>query len=66
LSYIKYILNPSDNVSLKRILNVPTRKIGKTTIDTIEECAISQNTNMHDVLTNAEAFALKLMPAAKK
>ncbi|NCO98067.1 hypothetical protein GW864_02745 [bacterium] len=27
LSYIKYILNPQDNISLKRILNVPTRKI---------------------------------------
>ena len=66
LSYIKYILNPNDNVSVKRILNVPTRKIGKTTIDTIEDFAISQNTNMHDVLTNLEAMGLKLTPAAKK
>ncbi|MBU0625943.1 hypothetical protein KKG31_06455 [Patescibacteria group bacterium] len=27
LSYIKYLLNPQNNVSLKRIINVPTRKI---------------------------------------
>lgn len=27
ISYIKYILNPEDNISLKRILNIPNRKI---------------------------------------
>lgn len=66
LSYIKYILNPQDNISLKRILNVPTRKIWKTTIETIEELAIDQNTNMHEILIHISDLGVKLTPAATK
>lgn len=66
LSYIKYILNPQDNVSLKRILNIPTRKIWKTSIDTIEELAISHNTNMHEILIHLSDIDAKLPPAAMK
>jgi DNA helicase-2/ATP-dependent DNA helicase PcrA len=40
ISYIKHILNPVDNVSLKRIINIPNRKIGKTTLEVLEEQAI--------------------------
>ncbi len=40
LSYFKAILNPTDSISLKRILNVPARGIGKTTIDKLEELQI--------------------------
>jgi DNA helicase-2/ATP-dependent DNA helicase PcrA len=36
LSYFKVVLNPTDSISLKRILNVPARGIGKTTIDKLE------------------------------
>jgi len=50
LAYMKLISNPSDVVSLMRIVNVPRRKIGKTTINTIEKYARKNN------MTFCEAF----------
>ncbi len=37
LSYFRVILNLSDSVGLKRIINTPARGIGKTTIEKIEQ-----------------------------
>ncbi|OGJ57770.1 hypothetical protein A2635_01465 [Candidatus Peribacteria bacterium RIFCSPHIGHO2_01_FULL_51_9] len=43
LAYLHVILNPNDTLSLLRILNVPSRKIGQTTIGKLQEYS-SQNT----------------------
>jgi DNA helicase-2/ATP-dependent DNA helicase PcrA len=37
LSYLKYIANPSDKVSLERIINTPSRGIGKKTLQEIHK-----------------------------
>ncbi len=50
LAYMKLISNPKDVVSLIRIVNVPRRKIGKTTISTIERYA------QRNHITFCEAF----------
>ncbi|MCD2347737.1 DNA helicase PcrA [Clostridium guangxiense] len=39
MAYLKLINNPLDNVSLKRIINVPKRSIGATTVSKIENFA---------------------------
>ena len=36
LAYLKVVLNPHDDVSLKRVINVPTRGIGKGVMDALE------------------------------
>ncbi len=52
LAYMKLILNPSDDVALKRVINVPARGIGKTSVDRLEEF-----TNTRD-LSLVEGMAL--------
>ena len=37
LAFVRVIINPADSVSLRRIINVPTRGIGKTTFQKIEK-----------------------------
>lgn len=37
ISYFKLCLNPADDIAVKRIINVPTRGIGKTTVEKIDE-----------------------------
>jgi len=42
LSYLKLILNPHDDIALRRIINVPTRGIGKGVMDALESVDVSQ------------------------
>lgn len=39
LAYVRLAVHPEDDVSLLRVLNVPPRGIGKTTVDAIREAA---------------------------
>lgn len=65
LSYIKYIINPQDSVSLKRILNVPERWIGKTSIDRLSEYATTHSISIHNSLEQLHTDIVKLTPKAK-
>jgi len=40
LAYLKLLLNPHDNVSLRRVINVPTRGIGKVIMDSLEAARV--------------------------
>lgn len=67
LAYLKYMINNADNISLKRILNIPNRKIWKTTLDNIENDAIISGLSLSETLEkiNKEAIDIKITPMAR-
>ncbi|GAB4546970.1 MAG: UvrD-helicase domain-containing protein [Anaerolineae bacterium] len=50
LAYLRVIHNPLDSVSLLRIINTPARGIGKTTLDKLNQFALSRNQSLYDAL----------------
>ncbi len=58
LAYLRVLDNPADEVSLKRIINVPPRGIGHATIDRINEQAFRDGTTFYDALLRATTGGL--------
>ena len=54
LAYTRLVANPSDEVSLRRVINVPLRGIGKTTIDRLVQFANAKNLSFLEVLRSAK------------
>ena len=50
LSYLKVLVSPQDSVSLLRIINVPARGIGRTTVEQIEQFAIEHQLSLWTAL----------------
>src|SRR5213083_1437472 len=46
LAYVRLAMHPEDDISLLRVLNVPPRGIGKTTVDTLREFARTNNATL--------------------
>jgi DNA helicase-2/ATP-dependent DNA helicase PcrA len=54
LAYLKFLVNPSDEIALIRIINTPARGIGKVTIDRVRAYAIGKNINLFEALKESE------------
>ena len=50
LAYLRLILNPMDDISLQRIINVPPRGIGPQTLKTLQNIAFSRASSLYQVL----------------
>ncbi len=50
LAYLRLCMNKEDNISLKRIINTPRRKIGLTTVSKLEGFAFLHNISMFDAI----------------
>src|ERR1700753_2946951 len=60
LSYLKLVQNPHDSIALARVVNSPPRGIGKTTMDTLENMALSTGISTWDAI--GRAIQDKLLP----
>lgn len=56
MAYLHLIHNPADNGSLARIINVPARRIGKTTVDRLSNFAREQQISMLEAARNADTI----------
>ena len=50
LAYVRLALHPEDDISLLRVLNVPARGIGKTTVDALREIAEREKLSLWDAI----------------
>ncbi len=55
-SYLAVIVNPRDDVRLRRIINEPARKIGMTTIEKIGELAASKGVPMMEIIAHVRDY----------
>ena len=51
IAYLKVLLNPRDDLSLKRIINVPARGIGKATVEALSQIAKENGVSLYEALT---------------
>lgn len=54
VAYLRVIQNPQDDISLKRIINVPRRGIGLRTIEKIEDRASLKEESLYSVLIDID------------
>ena len=54
LAYLRLIINPKDEESLKRIINYPARGIGQSTLDKLVFFSNENNISIYDSISNLE------------
>jgi DNA helicase-2/ATP-dependent DNA helicase PcrA len=60
LGYLRMVRNPHDSMALQRVINTPTRGIGKTTLETLEQLALETGQSTWDAL--GAAISNRLIP----
>ncbi len=63
LAYLRVIINPSDDVSLKRIINFPVRGIGMTSIERIAEYSGELSVSMYEAIRRIIAQNEDILPS---
>jgi ATP-dependent DNA helicase UvrD/PcrA len=54
LAYLKLVLNPHDNVSLRRVINVPARGIGKGVIESLDGIDLGEGADSPSLLAGLQ------------
>ncbi len=66
LAYLRLAVNPADSVSLKRIINVPRRGIGKTTLDNLDKAAAELEVPLWDIIKDETSLKTLAGRASKR
>ena len=66
LAYLRILLNPGSDVDLLRVVNVPPRGIGQTTVDRLTAWATANETSIFGALARIDEIADLGAPARKK
>jgi DNA helicase-2/ATP-dependent DNA helicase PcrA len=65
LAYLRLVVNPKDEESLKRVINYPARGIGQTTVDKLVVAAKHYGRSMFEVMENIAKIDLKINKGTK-
>lgn len=65
LSYLKVLANPNDTIALRRIINVPKRGIGETSLDKLAAFAQEQGISLYGALSRLDEITTLKTRAAK-
>jgi superfamily I DNA/RNA helicase len=55
-AYLRVVVNPRDDISLRRVLNYPARGIGDTTVERVNRVRLIKSVSLHDALEHAETL----------
>lgn len=58
LAYLRLISNPDDDISLQRVINVPKRGIGSTSVDKMANFAAMHDMSLYQALESVELLGL--------
>jgi len=53
MAYLKLSMDPNDDINLKRVLNVPSRGIGATSLNRLEERAVLEGISLYQAVKNS-------------
>ena len=66
IAYMRLIVNPNDDVALRRIINVPARGIGQTAINRLVALAATQESSLWNTAINLRNLPSDITPAAQR
>lgn len=58
LAYLRLIANPDDDISLRRVINVPKRGIGATSMDKVANYALEYDFSLYQALESVEMIGI--------
>ncbi len=56
VSYLSVTVNPNDAIKLERIINLPKRGIGESTVNLVKTLASAENCGIFEILKNADKY----------